>query len=72
MNYHDKLLYESKFLRCKRRKITLSENAIELKNVRKKFKVYSDKGTSIKDKLLFWSRNKYHENWVLNDISFNI
>ena len=50
----------------------MSENAIELNNVRKKFKVYYDKGTSIKDKLLFWSRNKYEENWVLNDISFNI
>ena len=50
----------------------MSENAIELKNVRKKFKVYYDKGTSLKDKLLFFSRNKYEENWVLNDISFNI
>lgn len=50
----------------------MSENAIELNNVRKKFKVYYDKGTALKDKLLFWSRNKYEENWVLNDISFNI
>lgn len=50
----------------------MSENAIELKNVKKKFKVYYDKGTALKDKLLFWSRNKYEENWVLNDISFNI
>ncbi|MCI5502371.1 MAG: ABC transporter ATP-binding protein [Lachnospiraceae bacterium] len=52
--------------------MTLSDNAIELKNVKKKFKVYYDKGTALKDKLLFWSRNKYEENWVLNDISFNI
>lgn len=50
----------------------MSDNAIELKNVKKKFKVYYDKGTALKDKLLFWSRNKYEENWVLNDISFNI
>ena len=50
----------------------MSDNAIELKNVKKKFKVYYDKCTALKDKLLFWSRNKYEENWVLNDISFNI
>ena len=50
----------------------MSDNAIELKNVKKMFKVYYDKGTALKDKLLFWSRNKYEENWVLNDISFNI
>ena len=50
----------------------MSDNAIELINVKKKFKVYYDKGTDLKDKLLFWSRNKYEENWVLNDISFSI
>lgn len=48
------------------------ENAIEVKNLVKKFKVYHDKGKNLKDKLLFWNRNKYENRLVLDDISFNI
>lgn len=47
-------------------------NAIEVKNVRKKFKVYYDKGSQLKERILFKNRNRYEERWVLNDISFEV
>lgn len=46
--------------------------AIEVKNLVKKFKVYHDKGKSLKDKMLFWNRNKYENRVVLDGISFSI
>ena len=49
-----------------------NENSIELVNVKKKFKIYADKGNSMKDKMLFWKRNRYEDHWVLDDISFSI
>ncbi|MSS64496.1 ABC transporter ATP-binding protein [Lachnospiraceae bacterium WCA-693-APC-MOT-I] len=49
-----------------------SDNVIEVKDLKKKFKVYYDKGNSLKEKILFKSRNKYEERWVLNGISFNV
>lgn len=48
------------------------ENAIEVKNVKKRFKVYMDKGSSMKEKMLFRSRNRYEERWVLNGVSFSV
>lgn len=48
------------------------ENSIEVRNLEKTFKVYPDKSNSIKEKLLFWNRNKYEKNNVLNGISFDI
>lgn len=48
------------------------EVSIEVKNLKKRFKVYLDKGHSLKDKMLFWHRNTYEERWVLNGISFNV
>ncbi len=48
------------------------ENAIEVKDLTKKFKVYYDKGSQLKEKLLFWKRNKYEERWVLNGIDFSV
>lgn len=48
------------------------ENAIEVKNVTKKFKVYLDKGHTLKEKTLFRRRRKYEERKVLNDISFEV
>lgn len=47
-------------------------NAIEVKNVKKKFRVYFDKGNQLKERLLFRSRNRYEDRWVLNGISFNV
>lgn len=48
------------------------ENAIEVKNITKKFKVYLDKGHTLKEKTLFRSRRKYEERNVLNGISFEV
>lgn len=48
------------------------DNAIEVKNVTKKFKIYLDKGKMLKERAISWSRNKYEEKWVLNGISFEI
>ena len=50
----------------------MSENAIEVKNLKKIFKVYPDKSNSVKEKLLFFKRNKYEVNQVLDGVSFDI
>ena len=50
----------------------MNENAIEVKNISKCFRIYPDKGYSLRDKLLFWKRNKYEKLQVLQDISFSI
>lgn len=47
-------------------------NAIEVKNVKKKFKVFFDKGQSLKEKILFKNRNHYEDRWVLKGVSFNV
>lgn len=47
-------------------------NVIEVRNVKKKFKVYFDKGSSLKEKILFQSRNRYEDRWVLKGISFSV
>lgn len=47
-------------------------NAIEVKDLTKKFKVYFDKGSQLKEKILFRGRNRYEERWVLNGVSFEI
>lgn len=50
----------------------MSENAIEVRNLKKIFKVYPDKSNSVKEKLLFFKRNKYEVNQVLDGVSFDI
>lgn len=45
-------------------------NAIELQHISKKFKIYSDKGWGLKERILFKDRNRYEERVVLNDLSF--
>lgn len=47
-------------------------NLIEVHDLTKKFKVYHDKGKNLKDKILFWNRNKYETRTVLDGISFSI
>ena len=49
-----------------------NENSIEVRNVSKSFKVYFDKGNELKEKMLFWKRNRYENRVVLNDISFTV
>lgn len=50
----------------------LPENAIEVKNITKKFKVYIDKGTTLKEKVLFKKRRAFEEREVLKGISFSV
>lgn len=48
------------------------ENAIEVNNVTKKFRVYLDKGHTLKEKALFRKRRSYEERVVLDGISFAV
>lgn len=48
------------------------ENAIEVKDVTKKFRVYFDKGHTLKEKTLFRNRRSYEERTVLDGISFTV
>ncbi len=49
-----------------------NENAIEVRNVNKSFKVYYDRGTQLKEKMLFWKRNRFENRQVLKGISFDV
>lgn len=48
------------------------ENVIEVKNITKSFKVYLDKGSTIKEKIVSQKRRKYEERRVLRGISFEL
>jgi len=48
------------------------ENTIEVRDLEKKFKVYLDKGSQLKERLLFRSRNRFEERPVLKGISFDV
>lgn len=48
------------------------ENVIEVNNITKKFKVYLDKGHTLKEKILFKQRRNYEERNVLRGISFQV
>lgn len=51
----------------------LSNTVIELKNVSKTFRVYFDRANTLKERLLFWNRNKRREEReVLKDINIEI
>lgn len=45
---------------------------IEVNNVKKKFKIYNDKGSTLKERITSLKRNKYEEKWVLKGIDFNV
>ncbi len=47
-------------------------NAIEVRNVCKAFRLYKDKGHSLKEKVLFKERNAYDTRTVLKNISFEV
>ncbi len=48
------------------------ENAIEVKEVRKHFKVYYDKGHMLRERIISFNRNKYERREVLKGISFDV
>ena len=45
---------------------------IEVKDVTKSFKIYTDKGKMLKEKILFRNRNRYEMRNVLKGISFEV
>lgn len=49
-----------------------SENAIEVEDLTKDFKVYFDKGNQLKEKLLFKKRTRFEERHVLKGICFEV
>ena len=50
----------------------LKDNAIEVKNMSKKFNIYFDKANSLKEKIMFWNRNKKEVRNVLKNINISI
>ena len=49
-----------------------NEIVIDVQNITKKFKIYLDKGSQLKERLLFRSRNRFEEREVLKGISFQV
>ncbi len=45
---------------------------IDVRDVKKKFSIYYDRGTTLKERVLFKKRRKYEDHWVLKGISFQI
>lgn len=45
---------------------------IDVKNITKKFRIYFDKGSQLKEKLLFRKRSRFEEREVLKGISFQV
>jgi len=45
---------------------------IKVRDVWKKYRLYFDKGSTLKEKLLFKNRNRYDERWVLKGIDMSI
>ena len=50
----------------------MSEIVIDVRDVKKMFRVYRDRGNTLKDRILFAGRRKHEEHWVLNGISFQV
>lgn len=50
----------------------MKDTAIEVKNVTKSFKLYYDKPSTLKERLVFWNKKKAEERVILDDISLNI
>ena len=48
------------------------ENRVIVENVYKSFNIYMDKANSLKEKLLFWNRNKKEQREVLKNINLTI
>ncbi len=49
-----------------------SGNAIEVRDITKSFKIYLDKGSTFKEKVIFRNRRRYEERSVLKGISFDV
>lgn len=47
-------------------------SVIKVTGVTKKFKVYYDKGSSLKERVLFQSRRRHEVHWVLKGIGMEV
>ena len=45
---------------------------IDVQNVKKRFRVYYDRGLTLKERLLFRKRRRYEDHWVLKGITFQV
>lgn len=50
----------------------MKETAIVVKNVTKNFKLYYDKPSTLKERLVFWNKKKAEERTILNNISLEV
>lgn len=50
----------------------MSEPVIRVQHISKSFKIFYDKGYSLKERVLFRKRNRYENRRVLSDISFDV
>ena len=50
----------------------MKDTVIKIENVTKKFKLYSDRATSLKEKAVKRMKNSYREFYALNDVSFKV
>ena len=55
-----------------KKKETNNDIAIQVNDVDKSFKVYYDKANTLKERILFWNRNRHEVREVLSDISLTI
>ena len=46
--------------------------SVEVKDVEKHFKVYMDKGSTLKERAIFHNRNRHENRQILDGISFEI
>lgn len=53
-------------------KNTQEQYVIEVNNVSKDFKIYYDKGYTLKERLLFWKRNRHEVRHILKNINFKV
>jgi ABC-type polysaccharide/polyol phosphate transport system ATPase subunit len=49
-----------------------NEYSIKVENVKKSFKLFYEKPTTLKERLIFWNKKKSEEHIVLNGINLNI
>ncbi|ADG05621.1 ABC transporter ATP-binding protein [Kyrpidia tusciae] len=47
-------------------------DAVEVQNVWKKFRIYHDKAYTLKERLIFWNRQKADEFWALKGVNLTI
>lgn len=50
----------------------MKEIVIDVRDVKKMFRVYRDRGNTLRDRFLTAGRGKYQKHWVLNGISFQV